>query len=114
MSTTLKFLALLTISNTFMTIAWYGHLKDKKKPLILAILMSWGIALVEYIFQVPANRIGSEKFSLTQLKVTQECVTLVVFVAYAAIAFREPIRWNTAMAMALVVGAVYLTFAVKS
>ncbi len=77
MKQTLQFIGLLTVSNTFMTIAWYGHLKHKNDwPLWMAIGISWLIALAEYIFQVPANRIGDEKFSLTQLKVTQECVTL--------------------------------------
>jgi uncharacterized protein (DUF486 family) len=110
MSPVFKFLALLTISNTFMTIAWYGHLKDKTKPILITILMSWLIALPEYIFQVPANRIGSEKLNLTQLKVSQECLTLVVFMLYAYFVFKEPIRWNNAVSMLLIVGAVYFAF----
>jgi hypothetical protein len=114
MSTTLKFIALLTISNTFMTIAWYGHLKDKKQPLALAILVSWLIALAEYVFQVPANRIGSGRFALTQLKVAQECITLSVFLVYAAVVFGEWPRWNTLVAMLLIVGAVYFAFIGKS
>lgn len=77
-----------------MTIAWYGHLKYKKEPLILAIFASWGLAFFEYVFQVPANRIGSDHFSLTQLKIIQECITLVVFTVFAFLAFREPLRWN--------------------
>ena len=110
MSTAFKFVALLTIFNTFMTIAWYGHLKNKRQPLFLAILVSWLIAFLEYVFQVPANRIGSSRFSLTQLKIAQECIALTVFLVYAFLAFREVPRWNTIAAMGLIVGAVYLTF----
>ncbi len=82
----MKTIILLTISNTFMNLAWYGHLKFKGQPLWIVILASWGIALFEYIFQVPANRIGSNEWSVTQLKILQECITLVVFtiVAYRA------------------------------
>ncbi len=114
MSTTLQFVLLLTISNTFMTMAWYGHLKHKSMALWAAILVSWLIALAEYIFQVPANRIGSKVFSLTQLKVTQECVTLTVFLIYAFVVFREVPRWNTMVSMAMIVGAVYFAFQGKS
>jgi uncharacterized protein (DUF486 family) len=114
MPVVLKFVLLLTISNTFMTIAWYGHLKHKSQPLILAIAVSWGIAFFEYLFQVPANRIGSEKLSLTQLKITQECITLTVFLVYAFVAFREVPKWNTVAAMACIVGAVYFAFLGKS
>lgn len=106
----LKFVGLLVVSNTFMTIAWYGHLKHKGQPLVLAIASSWLIALVEYSFQVPANRIGSGVFSLTQLKIAQECIALTVFLVYAFLAFHEVPRWNTIAAMGLIVGAVYLTF----
>lgn len=110
MPTTFKFLLLLTISNTFMTMAWYGHLKDKKQPILIAIVTSWLIALAEYAFQVPANRIGSSQFSLTQLKIMQECVTLGVFLIYAFLVFREAPRWNTFYAMLCLVGAVYFAF----
>lgn len=110
MSDTVKFLTLLTISNAFMTMAWYGHLKDRKQPLLIAILVSWGIALAEYCFQVPANRIGSRAMSLTQLKIAQECITLAVFVVYAFLVFRETPRWNNVLAMGCLVGAVYFTF----
>jgi uncharacterized protein (DUF486 family) len=106
----LKFALLLIVSNTFMTIAWYGHLKNKAQPLAWAILISWGIAFIEYVFQVPANRIGSTRFSLTQLKIAQECIALVVFLVYAFVAFREIPRWNTIAAMGCIVAAVYLTF----
>jgi uncharacterized protein (DUF486 family) len=110
LSRTLKTVSLLVVSNTFMTVAWYGHLKHKNSPIILAILVSWGIALFEYMFQVPANRIGSAQFSLTQLKIMQECITLAVFVVYALLIYREPIKWNTAVSMCLVVAAVYFAF----
>lgn len=113
MKQTLEFIGLLIVSNTFMTIAWYGHLKHKDWPLWLAIGISWLIALAEYIFQVPANRIGDQKFSLTQLKVMQECVTLTVFMIYAAIVFREPIKWNNAVSMLFIVGAVFFAFVGK-
>ncbi|MER3429110.1 MAG: hypothetical protein C4334_13665 [Pyrinomonas sp.] len=101
---------LLVISNIFMTLAWYGHLKFKSKPLILAILASWGLALFEYVFQVPANRIGAQQFTITQLKIMQECITLVVFTVIAYLLFGEQLRWNTLVAYALVVAAVYFAF----
>lgn len=101
---------LLVLSNTFMTIAWYGHLKHKNTPLLAAILLSWSIALFEYVFQVPANRIGSSHLSLTQLKVLQECITLVVFVVYAWVVFQEPVKWNTLVSLLLIVAAVFFAF----
>ncbi len=103
-----QLVGLLVVSNTFMTIAWYGHLKHKDKALFVVILISWSIAFFEYMFQVPANRIGSTQFSLTQLKIIQECVSLSVFVIYAWVAFHEKIRWNTALALVLIGVAVYL------
>ena len=106
----MKTVALLFISNVFMTLAWYGHLKFKDKPLWLVIVASWGIAFFEYLFQVPANRIGSARFSVTQLKVMQECITLVVFTVIAAILFNQWPRWNNVVSFALIVGAVYFTF----
>ncbi len=99
---------LLVLSNTFMTVAWYGHLKHKDKALLVVILISWGIAFFEYLFQVPANRIGSSQFSVTQLKIVQECVSLSIFVIYAWFAFHEKLKWNTALALVLVGVAVYL------
>ncbi len=104
-----------------MTIAWYGHLKLQSAgistnwPLFVTILFSWGIALIEYCFQVPANRIGFEgnggPFSLMQLKVMQEAITLVVFVIFSMIAFNDfQLRWNHFAAMLLLIGAVYLVF----
>ena len=107
---TLQTIGLLIISNTFMTVAWYGHLKHKSSPLYLAILASWSIALLEYTFQVPANRIGSSQFSLTQLKIMQECITLGVFLIYALVVYRESIRWNNVVSMLLVVAAVFFAF----
>ena len=107
----LKTVVLLIISNVFMTLAWYGHLKYKSKPLVLAILASWAIALLEYIFQVPANRFGAQRFTVTQLKIMQECITLVVFTVIAYLLFGQSIRWNHAVSYLLIVGAVYFTFA---
>jgi uncharacterized protein len=107
----LKTIVLLIISNIFMTLAWYGHLKYKSKPLVLVILASWAIALFEYIFQVPANRIGSQRFTVTQLKIMQECITLVVFTVVAYLLFGQSIRWNHLVSYLLIVGAVYFTFA---
>ena len=107
----LKTVVLLIISNVFMTLAWYGHLKYKSKPLVLMILVSWSIALLEYIFQVPANRIGSQRFTVTQLKIMQECITLVVFTVVAYLLFGQSLRWNHVFSYLLIVGAVYFTFA---
>ena len=101
---------LLIGSNVFMTIAWYGHLKYGKSPLIVAILASWGIALLEYCFQVPANRIGFGTLTLTQLKILQEVITLAVFTAFAFFAFDQTPKWNYAVSYLLIVGAVYFAF----
>lgn len=106
----MKPVILLTISNVFMTLAWYGHLKFKTKPLILAILGSWLLALFEYVFQVPANRLGSETFTVTQLKIMQECITLVVFTIIAYFLFGEGLRWNIGVSYLLIIGAVYFAF----
>ena len=104
----LQVVLLLAVSNTFMTVAWYGHLKHKDKALPIVIALSWGIALFEYMFQVPANRIGSAQFSVTQLKIIQECISLAIFVVYAWVVFHEKLKWNTALALLLVGVAVYL------
>src|SRR5688500_658897 len=102
---------LLTISNIFMTFAWYGHLKYKNSPMWIAILVSWGIALLEYCFQVPANRIGHTQFTATQLKIMQEAITLVVFIVFAKLYFaHEPIRWNYIVGMVLILAAVFVVF----
>ena len=99
---------LLTISNIFMTFAWYGHLKFKESPLAIAILVSWLIAFVEYCFQVPANRWGSAQFSPVQLKVMQEIITLVVFSVFAVFYLDTKLGWNHLAAFLLIVGAVFL------
>ncbi|MEP6669838.1 MAG: DMT family protein [Chthoniobacter sp.] len=106
----MKTVLLLTLSNTFMNLAWYGHLKFKDQPLWIVILASWGIALFEYMFQVPANRLGSAEWSVPQLKVLQECITLVVFTVVAFALFRTPIKWNIGVSYTLIVGAVYFAF----
>jgi uncharacterized protein (DUF486 family) len=108
--TAVKTVILLIISNVFMTFAWYGHLKYKSKPLGWVIVISWSIALFEYIFQVPANRIGSQTFSVTQLKIMQECLTLVVFSIIAYFFFGESLRWNNLVAYGLIVAAVFFSF----
>ncbi|MBW6414038.1 DMT family protein [Methylacidiphilum fumariolicum] len=106
----MKTILLLIISNIFMTLAWYLHLKFRHKPLPTAIMMSWGLAFFEYIFQVPANRIGSYSFSVTQLKVLQECITLAVFTLLAWIIFKESPSWNLFIAYLLIIGAVFFAF----
>src|SRR4051812_15004485 len=106
----MRTIALLTISNVFMNLAWYGHLKFRDQPLWIVILGSWGIALFEYIFQVPANRIGATEWSVPQLKVLQECITLLVFTVVAFLLFRSPLKWNIAVAYTLIVGAVFFAF----
>jgi uncharacterized protein (DUF486 family) len=101
---------LLVLSNVFMTFAWYGHLKFKDKPVWIVIVLSWGLAFFEYLFQVPANRIGSARFSLMQLKVMQECITIVVFTIIVGLLFRQMPRWNNIVSFLLILAAVYFTF----
>ncbi len=112
---------LLVVSNVFMTFAWYGHLKLQSTgfsanwPLYLVILFSWGIALLEYCFQVPANRIGFEgnggPFSLIQLKVMQEVITLTIFTVFSLLAFKgTEFRWNHFVSFLFLIGAVYFAF----
>jgi uncharacterized protein (DUF486 family) len=101
---------LLMISNTFMTFAWYGHLKHRSAPILEAIVVSWLIAFGEYCFQVPANRIGYGRFSGYQLKIIQECITLTVFVFFAYFYLAEPVRWNYALSCLCLVGAVFFAF----
>ena len=101
---------LLLISNTFMTFAWYGHLKHRSAPIVQAIVLSWLIALGEYCFQVPANRIGYARFTGYQLKIIQESVTLVVFVVFAYFYLGEPVRWNYALSFLCILGAVVFAF----
>jgi uncharacterized protein len=106
----MKTVVLLTISNVFMTFAWYGHLKFKDKPLVWVILISWLIASVEYCFQVPANRIGSYVYTTAQLKTIQEVITLVVFSVFSILYLKEDFRWNYAIGFLLIVLAVFVIF----
>ncbi|MBI4230679.1 MAG: DMT family protein [Planctomycetes bacterium] len=101
---------LLVGSNLFMTYAWYGHLKDLKgKPVLVAILASWGVAFLEYCLQVPANRIGYRHFSLAQLKVIQEVVTMCVFAAFAVVYMKQPVRLDFLWAgLCLAAGAFFM------
>lgn len=107
----LRTVALLMLSNVFMTFAWYGHLKNlREKPLWIVIFISWGIAFFEYCLQVPANRIGSEHFSLAQLKVLQEIITMVVFSAFAVWYMGVPVTRNLAYAALCLVLAAWFIF----
>jgi uncharacterized protein (DUF486 family) len=101
---------LLTISNVFMTFAWYGHLKFKGAPLPTVIAVSWMIAFFEYCFMVPANRLGSAQFTTAQLKTIQEVITLVVFAGFSVMYLGEPLKWNYAVAFLFLVAAVYFMF----
>jgi uncharacterized protein (DUF486 family) len=101
---------MLFASNVFMTFAWYGHLKFKQSSLVLVILASWGIAFFEYVLQVPANRVGYGLFSLAQLKVLQEVITLAVFVPFAAYYMGQPVKLDFVWAGLCLVGAVYFVF----
>jgi uncharacterized protein (DUF486 family) len=103
-------IGLLFLSNCFMTAAWYGHLKFKSLPLWLAILGSWGLALFEYMLQVPANRIGYGMLSAYQLKVLQECITLCVFILFAALFLGERLSPRYAVSFGLILGAVVVAF----
>src|SRR5919107_3718819 len=109
--TLLTTVALLILSNVFMTAAWYGHLRFMTLPLWLAVVASWGIAFFEYCFQVPANRIGHVQFSATQLKIMQEAITLIVFIVFAKLYFAgEPIRLNYLVGMVLIFVAAFVVF----
>ena len=111
MSVTLKCALLLVCSNVFMTFAWYAHLKDwRSKPSLVAALISWGIALFEYLLQVPANRIGYTQLSLAQLKILQEVITLAVFIPFALFYMKQEIRWDFLWAALCLCGAVYFVF----
>ncbi len=107
-------IVLLTCSNLFMTIAWYGHLKFKHSALWKVILVSWGIAFFEYVLQVPANRWGNSVYSATQLKILQEVITLTVFAVFAIWYLGEKIRWNHFAAFACVLAAVAFAFLPKN
>lgn len=110
MSPTVSPILLLICSNIFMTVAWYGHLKYKSTPLLWAILISWGIALIEYCFAVPANRIGHGVYSAAELKTIQEIVTLVVFAVFSVVVLKEPLGWNHAAGAACLVAAAFFVF----
>ena len=101
---------LLTISNIFMTFAWYGHLKFKDVALWKVIAISWGIAFVEYCFQVPANRYGHGQFNAAQLKTLQEVITLVVFSVFSVVYLKEQMKWNYLVGFGLIVAAVFFVF----
>jgi uncharacterized protein len=108
MTDVLKTIALLGFSNLFMTAAWYGHLRFKESPIALAIVASWGIALLEYCFQVPANRIGYRVLSAYQLKIIQEAISLMVFMGFAALWLGEGVQPKYLVSFALVVAAVVI------
>ena len=103
-------IVLLIFSNIFMTVAWYGHLKFEQQPLWKVVLISWGIAFFEYCFQVPANRLGYGRFTVVQLKVIQEIITLAVFSGFAAFYFGTQFRWNHAAAGVCLVAAAFFVF----
>lgn len=106
----MKTIILLTISNVFMTFAWYGHLKFKQSAMWKVILVSWLIAFAEYCFQVPANRIGHARFSAAQLKIMQEVITLAVFCVFSVLYLKENLKWNYLVGFALILGAVFFVF----
>jgi uncharacterized protein (DUF486 family) len=111
MNPIVRTVVLLTASNVFMTFAWYAHLKNlAHKPWIVAALISWGIALFEYLLQVPANRIGYTVLTLPQLKILQEVITLSVFVPFAMIYMRQPLKLDYLWAALCIMGAVYFVF----
>jgi len=110
-SVILRTAGLLVLSNIFMTFAWYAHLKNlSERPWYVAALLSWGVALFEYLLQVPANRIGYTVYTLPQLKILQEVITLVVFVPFAYFYMRQPVRLDYLWAGLCIVGAVYFVF----
>ncbi len=115
LSPTVTTIGLLVLSNIFMTFAWYGHLKHLKgSAVFVAITASWGIAFFEYMLMVPANRIGSTVFSLAQLKILQEVITLSVFIPFAVLYMKEPFKLNYLYAGICLLGAVYFMFYYKS
>jgi len=106
----MKTIVLLTVSNVFMTFAWYGHLKYKNSPLWIVVLASWSIAFLEYCFQVPANRIGHLRYSAAQLKTIQEVITLVIFVIFSVLYLKEEFKWNYAVGFILILAATFFIF----
>ncbi len=114
MNPVLTSMLLLMCSNVFMTFAWYGHLKDmSSKPWIVAAIVSWGIALFEYMLQVPANRIGHTALSVGQLKIMQEVIALAVFVPFSVLYLKEGIKWDYLWAALCMLGAVFFIFREK-
>lgn len=103
-------IALLVASNLFMTVAWYGHLKYKDKPLLLVIVVSWAIALIEYCLAVPANRLGHGTYSAAELKTIQEVITMLVFAGFSVTYLGESLRWNHAVGFVLLVAAAAFVF----
>ena len=103
-------IVLLLISNIFMTFAWYGHLKFKASPLWIVLLASWGIALFEYCFQVPANRIGYGVYNAAQLKTIQEVITLIVFSFFSVFYLKEQFKWNYLVGFCFIILAVFFIF----
>jgi uncharacterized protein (DUF486 family) len=103
-------IVLLTISNIFMTFAWYGHLKFRSSPLWMAITVSWLIAFLEYCFQVPANRMGYGRFNGAQLKTIQEVITLIVFMVFSIFYLKEEMRWNYLVGFGFIMAAVFFVF----
>ena len=101
---------LLTISNVFMTFAWYGHLRHKNSALWIVILVSWGIAFLEYCFQVPANRMGHEVYNVVQLKTIQEVITLVIFSLFSVLYLKEQFKWNYLIGFIFIILAVFFIF----
>jgi len=102
---------LLTVSNIFMTFAWYAHLRNlHDKPWFIAACVSWGLAFFEYLFQVPANRIGYSQYSLGQLKILQEVITLSVFAPFALFYMQQPLKWDFLWASLCMIGAIYFMF----
>jgi len=110
MNATFATVGLLTISNIFMTFAWYGHLKFKDKPLLIVVLVSWGIAFLEYCFQVPANRIGHGSLTAAQLKTIQEIITLTVFAVFSATYLGESLKWNHLVGFVFLILAGFFIF----
>jgi uncharacterized protein (DUF486 family) len=106
----MRAIILLVLSNLFMTFAWYGHLKYKNVALWKVVLVSWGIAFFEYCLQVPANRIGHQEFSVAQLKIIQEVITLIVFAGFSVLYLKEEIRWNYIVAFILIILATFFMF----
>ncbi|MBN9262556.1 MAG: hypothetical protein BGN89_03585 [Alphaproteobacteria bacterium 64-6] len=103
-------IVLLVMSNVFMTLAWYGHLNYRSKPLIVVILVSWGIAFVEYCLAVPANRYGYAVYSAAQLKTIQEVITLIVFAGFAVVVLKESLGWNHLVGFALIAAGAAFVF----